>query len=329
MATFACEPVQWKQRRGYRLSNSVVELTVLTGGGHLVDFRLCGSTTNVLWEAPWDTIDPQDFSDRHIPAYGDRTVGRLLAGLTGHALVLGYFGMPSAAEVEQGLPLHGEAANSEWRIVAATSDEDRDSLILDVELPVYQLRCRREITLAKGASFASITETLTSFAPAPTDFQWVQHAAFGPPMLNHESAQLFLPAERAITWPLGYEDIDYLPNNVEFPWPQAPGPAGEIVDRSRPFAHAHTGFVVSVLADSQRQDAYAAVLNRDLGLVAGYHFDRSRFPWIALWEENRARQYAPWNGVTQVRGVEFGNTPMPLGLDQARRTNCLFETPVF
>jgi hypothetical protein len=47
-----------------------------------------------------------------------------------------------------------------------------------------------------------------------------------------------------------------------------------------------------------------------------------------LWEENRAREAAPWNGKTRVRGVEFGTSPMPLGLDHARKLRSLFDTPV-
>jgi len=58
-------------------------------------------------------------------------------------------------------------------------------------------------------------------------------------------------------------------------------------------------------------------------------FDRHRFPWIALWEENRARENAPWNGTTRARGVEFGTSPMPLGLEAAQRLKTLFDTPVF
>jgi hypothetical protein len=52
------------------------------------------------------------------------------------------------------------------------------------------------------------------------------------------------------------------------------------------------------------------------------------FPWIVLWEENRAREYAPWNKRTRVRGVEFGTSPMPLGLAHAREMRRLFDTPV-
>jgi len=235
--------------------------------------------------------------------------------------------MPSPEEVAQGLPLHGEAASAEWTFISSHADEQSATLITEVELPAYHLRCRRELSLRAGSSIASIRETVTNLADAPQDIHWVQHAAFGPPMFTHQS-QLFLPAARAITWPLGYEGISYLRSDTEFQWPNAPKSSGGTVDVSHPFERNGTGFVVSVLTDPARSDAYAAVLNRQLGLVSGYHFERKHFPWIALWEENHARDYAPWNGTTQVRGVEFGNTPMPLGLAHARHTQKLFDTPI-
>jgi hypothetical protein len=76
-------------------------------------------------------------------------------------------------------------------------------------------------------------------------------------------------------------------------------------------------------------DAYAAVTNTDFGIVAGYVYDRAIYPWIALWEENCARMDVPWRGLTQVRGVEFGNSPMPLGLEYARNNSKLFDTSTY
>jgi hypothetical protein len=42
-------------------------------------------------------------------------------------------------------------------------------------------------------------------------------------------------------------------------------------------------------------------------LALGYRWERATFPWLMTWEENRARQQAPWNGRTLVRGLEFGS----------------------
>jgi hypothetical protein len=323
------DPVQWKNRRAYRLSNGVVEITVLPGGGHIADFRLCGSPINALWESPWQTIEPQTFSSReHATQYGDGPVGRFLCGYTGHALALGYFGMPSSAEAEQGLALHGEAASTEWKILSSMSDDHSATLAMEVALPVQRLHFRREISLTADAFTVRITEVLTNLGSEAVEFQWVEHAAFGEPLLTNGEATLFLSGTRGMTWPAGYEGHELLSGNAEYRWPYAQSTDGEPVNLSSPFVRDGTGFVASLLTDADRENAFVAVHNRRHQLVSGYSFDRNLFPWIALWEENRARDYAPWNGRTRVRGVEFGTSPMPLGLAHARKMRSLFDTPV-
>ena len=329
MPRCAADAVSWKNRRAYRLSNGAVELTILTGGGHIADFRLCGSSINALWEAPWQMIEPQTFSSReHAARYGDGPAGKLLSGYTGHALALGYFGMPSAAEAAQGLALHGEAAVSEWKIVSIAHDDRSASLALEVSLPAYQLFFHREIALRAGSFKISITEVVTNCTDRKVEFQWVEHATFGEPLFTNGEACLFVSGTRGVTWDLGYEGHELLANSTEYQWPHALSPDGERIDLSQAFVRDGTGFVTSLLTGPGREDAFVAVHNRRHALVAGYLLDRARFPWIALWEENRARGYAPWNGRTRARGVEFGTSPMPLGLDHARAMRVLFDTPV-
>jgi hypothetical protein len=329
MPNCKCHSVSWKNRPAYRLSNGLIELTVLLGGGHIVDLRLSGSPLNIMWEAPWQTIDPHTFSSaKHAALYGDETVGKFLSGYSGHALVLGYFGLPSAGEIAQGLPLHGEAASAQWTVISAEESDESAALVLEVELPVYRLNFRRTITLKAAALTASIDETIVNRGDAEINLQWVQHATFGEPFYTKSDASLFVPASRAVTWPLGYEGHEFLPPNAEFVWPIAPKAIGGHANLTIPFQQQGTGFIVSLLIQPERNHAYFAIHNRRHQLIAGYSFDRSRFPWIALWEENCARSYPPWNGTTRVRGVEFGTSPMPLGLDQAREMRTLYETPV-
>jgi hypothetical protein len=329
MSRCAVDAVTWKDRHAYRLSNAKVELTVLLGGGHIADFRLFGSPVNVLWESPWPTIEPQVFSSiEHAALYGNGPVGRFLCGYTGHALALGYFGMPSSEEAQQGLPLHGEAANSEWKLGSAVADDDSAALVMEVTLPIYRLHFRREIVLPRDAFTACITEIVTNLSGDAIEFQWVQHAAFGEPFFASGEATLFLSGKHGVTWPAGYEGHELLAGDVEFQWPHAPSIDGKPVNLSQPFVRDGTGFVAGLLAGSDRESAFAVVHNRRHQLVAGYCFDPILFPWIVLWEENRAREYAPWNKRTRVRGVEFGTSPMPLGLAHAREMRRLFDTPV-
>jgi hypothetical protein len=329
MSRCAVDAARWKNRRAYRLSNNKVELTVLTGGGHIADFRLCGFPVNVLWESPWPTIEPHTFSShQHAALYGDGTVGPFLCGYTGHALALGYFGMPSPEEALHGLPLHGEAANSEWKIVSSVADDDSATLVMEVTLPVCRLHFRREISLPRNAFTACFTEIVTNLSGDAIEFQWVQHAAFGEPFFANGEATLFVSGTRGVTWPAGYEGHELFAADVEFQWPYAQSIDGKPIDLSQPFVRDGSGFVAAVLADPDRESAFAAVHNRRHQLVAGYCFNPMLFPWIVLWEENRAREYAPWNKRTRARGVEFGTSPMPLGLAQAREMRRLFDTPV-
>ena len=324
----AVDPVLWNDRRAYRLSNASVELTTLLGGGHIADFRLHGSPLNVLWESPWPTIEPQAFSSgEHGALYGDGPVGRFLCNYTGHALALGYFGMPSPEEAERGMGLHGEAATSEWKVISATADDEAATLVMEVMLPVYRLLFRREISLPSEAFTTSITETATNLSGEAVEFQWVQHAAFGEPFFASGEATLLTSGTRGVTWPAGYEGHELLAGDVQFLWPHAQSIEGKPVDLSQPFTRNGTGFLAAVLVDSNRENAFAVVHNRRHHMVAGYSFEPTFFPWIVLWEENRARHYPPWNKRTRARGVEFGTSPMPLGLAHAREMHRLFDAP--
>jgi hypothetical protein len=321
--------VQWKNRRAYRISNGRLEVTALLGGGHIADFRLCGSPINPLWESPWATIEPQNFSScENAVLYGDGPAGKFLSGYTGHALALGYFGMPSSAETAQGLALHGEAASMEWNLISAECDVHSASLAMEVSLPVYRMHFRREIFLPVDSFTVCITEVVTNLSHNQVEFQWVEHAAFGEPFFSRGDATLFVSGTRGLSWPAGYEGHEILCNDAEFCWPYAQSTDGKPIDLSQPFVRDGTGFVAALLTDADREDAFVAVHNRQHELIAGYSFDRRLFPWIALWEENRAREAAPWNGKTRVRGVEFGTSPMPLGLDHARKLRTLFDIPV-
>ncbi|HZP02374.1 MAG TPA: hypothetical protein VFD30_18980 [Terriglobia bacterium] len=327
-----CEatPTLWKGRRGYRLSNNLIHLTVLLGGGHLADFRFCGSPHNVLFESPWSTIEPFAYApEAHSRAYGEGPVGKFLSGFTGHALVLGYFGMPSPAEAARGLPLHGEAACAEWQVLSSAADEAGARLSLEVLLPVYRLRLQRNLYLSIGASSILVEEHLTNQNSTDLDYQWVEHATFGEPFFAGPNAQLFLSANLGRTWPEGYEGKELLIPDCDFNWPRAPTPDGTLVDLSKPFVGSGTGFVAALLTQRELPHGTVAVENPRLGLAAGYVFDHQHFPWIALWEENLARIGVPWSGKTRARGVEFGTSPMPTGRQHALRTGILFDTPTF
>jgi hypothetical protein len=83
------------------------------------------------------------------------------------------------------------------------------------------------------------------------------------------------------------------------------------------------------ILNPRRQLQYVAALNTHHGLLLGYCFRRSDFPWVAIWEENKARTAKPWNGRCQSRGLEFGSSPVPVTRREAFAVASMFDTPTF
>ena len=319
----SCKPVKWRGRNGYTLSNSVVGLTTLTGGGHIAEFHFEEPPrVSPLWIPPWKTIEPQGYREKvHKLKYGTTTEGKLLSGIVGHNLCLDYFGSPSPEESRLGLSQHGEAPSSLWRKIAVHRGGQRIALKLSVPLPIAGLRFSRTIELRKNESIAYITEVVENRRKADHFFHWTQHVTLGPQFLVPGDASIYLPGTRGLTDPSGYEGAGpLLAGNKEFSWPQAPSASGGEIDLRCPFIREGYGFVVGVLLDQSRKIGFIAAVNRQLGLLIAYCFRREDFPWVAIWEENCGISAPPWNGKTQARGLEFSTTPLPL----SRRDSFLF-----
>jgi hypothetical protein len=323
---------KWRGREAYCLNNGVVQLTTLTGGGHIAEFRLLdatGSNVNSLWEPPWATMDPDKFRSSHVRKYGPKPVGKFLASFTGHAVCVDYFGKPSEAEAAQGLALHGEAASSRWKLLETKQSGTEARLSLGAHLPAAGLRLRRELCLRRNESVVYVDERLTNERAQDHFFHWTEHVTLGLPLLHPNESIVALPGTRAVTWPHGYEGASLVQDNREFAWPEATAIDGGSVNLTRPFAQDGKGFVAAVLLDPKRDFGFVAALNWKIGLLLGYCFRRSDFPWVAIWEENFVRTNSPWDGKTRARGLEFGSTPMPVGKEETFVRGSLFETPTF
>jgi hypothetical protein len=311
---------RWKDRRAAGLSNGIIEVVALEGGGHVASLNFVPGnrklSPNVLWAAPWTTVEPGTLSEAQIEKrYGSGGAGKFLASYTGHALCLDYFGAPSATQSARGFPLHGEAACLRWKLNGRLNGKSNSSAIWKVRLPDAGLSFEREINLRPQESVAMFKETIRNERRTEHTFHWVQHATFGPPFLDKENSRLFISGHRARTWPHGYEGKSLLKPSAEFTWPLAPREEKGTADLSIPFGVPGKGFIASVKLNGKRGWNCVGALNWKLGLLAGYFFRGEDFPWVAVWEENCCRTEAPWLGKTKARGMEFGTTPMPIGKD--------------
>ncbi|HUC42200.1 MAG TPA: hypothetical protein VL913_00510 [Candidatus Micrarchaeaceae archaeon] len=326
-----CGAIRWRGRQAVVIGNEAIALEWLLGGGHLASVKAHsaeGDSPNFLFEAPWKTIEPYRYSaKKHSRIYSPPPEGSYLAGYTGHVICLDFFGVPTREETRAGLPLHGELASRRW--IAAQKKVSRGSarLVLRGSAPIARLRFEREVVVHEGEPAAYVTETVTNALKFDRFVQWVQHATFGPPFFKENESVCVMPAARCRTGPYEYEGSPALPVNQDFAWPLAPDYTGGEHDVSKPFAVPGRGFVATVLLDQSVPVAYMAVLNWRLGRVFGYCFRSADYPWVVFWEENKVRKPAPWNGTTQARGLEFGNTPTPEGMQESVLAGRLFDVP--
>ena len=84
-------------RSGFRLRTDWGSVCVLEGGGHICELSLNAcSGVNPLWQPPWATMDPFEYTRaKHARKYGPPPDGKLLSGIAGHSLSFDHFGPPS------------------------------------------------------------------------------------------------------------------------------------------------------------------------------------------------------------------------------------------
>lgn len=329
-----CAKTSWSGRDAYEIGNNVVRLTVLTGGGHIAEFRFRDSTgfstINPMWVPPWRTIEPYNYRSKlHAARYGPLATGKLLSGFAGHSICLDYFGVPSEQEVAQGLSILGEAPSARWEKSALHLGRREIALTLSVDLPYAGLKLSRQIKLRRNESVAYFQETVTNMRRTDHFFHWVQHVTLGTPFLSRHGSYVAASVTKGFTFPHGYDGKGLLTSSNEFEWPLAPGIAGGSVDLRVPFTQRGRGFVVGALFDVRRRVEFVAAVNSEYRFMLGYCFNRSDYPWLALWEENQARIENPWQGKCQARGLEFGSTPFPLSRREIFALGTLFGTPTF
>jgi hypothetical protein len=310
----------YRGRRAATIENDVLRVTVLEGGGHIAEILDKATGISPLWIPHWDTIEPADYDPTRHPQYGGGADGSLLAGLMGHNLCLDIFGGPSAEEAAAGLPAHGETSAT-----AFTIDSAPDGLSMHTVLPSAQLRVAREITLSGRQ--VRIRESVENLTAIDRPVGWTEHVTLGPPFLEKGATELRVGADRSMVYPGTFGPADYLAAGAEFAWPLAPRAGGGTVDLRR-YSNAAASSAYTAHRMNPRADTASFVaFSPRYRLLFGYAWRRADFPWLGIWEENRSRTAAPWDGRALTCGMEFGVSPFPESRRQMIERGPLFETP--
>jgi hypothetical protein len=311
----------YRGRNSVSIENSHLRVTVLVEGGHIAEIFDKQTGINPLWTPPWQSIEPSAY-DPAIHNHGSGPDAKLLAGIMGHNLCLDVFGGPSPEEAAAGITAHGEASITPYSI-----EHTATSMTMRASLPLAQLHFERVIEL-QGRSVL-IREAVDNLAATDRPIAWTQHVTLGPPFLEMGATQFRVSATRSKVFETQFGDADYLRAGAEFDWPMAPrigeGSADLRVLRHLPASSAYTAHLMDPSSDSAFFLAFAPQHH----LAFGYFWKRSDFPWLGIWEENCSRTYAPWNGRTLARGMEFGVSPMPESRRQMIDRHRLFGTPTY
>lgn len=298
-------------RSALQIENSRVRVTVLTEGGHIAEILDKGSNVNPLWIPPWPSIEPSSYRDGS-PDYGNNSESRLLAGIMGHNLCLDFFGPPSSDEAAAGLTVHGEASIVRYEISARCEE-----LTAKCNLPLAQLAFERHIALA-GRKIL-FTETVHNLSALDRPIAWTQHVTLGPPFLQVGSTQFRVSATKSRN----------AEGQIDFDWPLLLRPNGASRDLQLFDPDTPSGGYTAHLLHPQQEKVWFFAFSPISNLLLGYVWRREDYPWVGIWEENRSRTTAPWNGRTITRGMEFGVSPFPESRRAMIERQTLFGTPCY
>ena len=301
-----------RNRKAWELDNGTLALQVMEGGGHLSSLTLRpGPKVNPYWTTAWKSIEPWQYRPAHQPRYESQ----LLAAIQGHNVCLGAFGGPSPEEGLAGLGCHGEAPVARWRKLAQTVSARRLRFVCGCRLPIADMTLTREFTLEADHPTVRVRSLVTNMARRDVPFTMCEHVTFGPPFLEKGVTLFDAPATAGHTFPEKFGDHPRLRMNAAFYWPNAPGARGGKVDlRTIGRQPRMSGDFSTQLMDPEFDHAWFSAVHPGYGLAVIYVWRRSDFPWLGNWEESYGRKSAPWGGVSLTRGMEFANTPFPIGL---------------
>ena len=318
----AMSQTTFRNRRARSIENADVRVTVLEGGGHIAEVLDKKTGVNPLWTPPWPSIEPSAYKAEGDRAYGASVESQLLAGIMGHNLCLDIFGGPSAEEQAAGLQPHGEASIATYQLTGSATAMSAVAVLNE-----SRLRVERQLELHEGN--VRVLEAVENLSATDRPVGWTQHVTLGPPFLEHGATEFRASATRSKVIESAFGSADYLVPAAEFTWPDAPATEGAPVDLRAYTARARSSAFSTHLMDPASGIAFFVAFSPRLRLAFGYVWRQPDFPWMGIWEENRSRPHAPWNGETVTRGMEFGVSPFPESRRQMIDRGSLFNVPTY
>ncbi len=263
-------------RKQIVLEGQAAFVSVDMAGGSIVDFHFNDQKLNPL---TWNYPEKGDLKPRTI----------------GHFVCFDRWGQPSDQEGKNGMPFHGEATSVEWETLSPPSR--KDGLVtaqMRCRLPIGGMELKRTMELVEKSSLCRVREEITNLNKLGRVYNIVQHPSIGPEYLD-EKVLVDSNAGK------GFAQGGRMPNPEEpvLYWPKVIY-NGSLADLRTLVSDHNPGVVSLVFADSLEYGWVTAV-NPEKGLLIGYIWTLSEYPWLSIWRNVR-------NGRPAARGLEFGTT---------------------
>jgi len=316
--------ISYRNRKAIQIESDTVRVTVLVEGGHIAELLHKPSGVNPLWTPHWPSVEPSAWSPDACPEFGSGPDAKLLAGIMGHNLCLGLFGGPSEEESAAGMTTHGESS------VAPYDCSFRDGVLTSTAcFPEAQLRFERTIRFV-SPTVVQIAERVENLSAWDAPIAWTQHVSLAAPFVEPGVTEFRVSATRSKVFESDFAaGKGYMQIGAEFDWPFVPCATGGVVDMRTFVDLPVSGAYSAHLMDPSQDDAFFMAWSPKSKTLVGYVWNRADFPWLGIWEENRARTASPWNGVTIARGMEFGVSPVPETRREMIARGSLFGAPAF
>lgn len=233
----------------------------------------------------------------------------------GHFLCLDRWGAPSAAELANGMPFHGEAPYVKWNVTKRPTTAGRAvEAEMSASLPMAGLDVERRLRLLNDSAVAVVEETVTNRNKIGRIYNWVQHPTIGPPFLD---ATVVVDANAR----QGFMQSSPMPN-PEAPsvhWPQALKD-GQPVNMRR-LTNDPLPQVVSYTIDEKL--GWTTAANASKGLLLGYLWKTEEYPWFNAW------RHVDDHKTPLARGMEFGTTGLHQPFAVLVSKGRIFGRPLF
>lgn len=314
----------YRDRRAAEIENEDLVVTVTQEGGHVASLLHKASGVNPLWTPTWPSIEPSEFSATRFPEFGESDEAQLVAGLLGHCICLDLFGGPTDTEKAAGIPAHGEAP------VALYEMEGTDKrLTMRAFLPAAQLNFIRHMELEENGVLR-FHEIVENHSCTDRPIGWTQHVTLGAPFLEKGKTRFLLTADKSRVIESAFNNgLGMQKNGADFEWPLCPLRDGTQDDLSVMTEQAVSAGFTAHRMDTSAEHVSFVAWSPTHRLLIGYVWKREDYPWLARWEENHLRTWAPWDGKGFALGMEFGVSPMVENRRDMVARGKMFDTPTF